>query len=364
MKSLLRRIVSHAYVFIYSLNGVRHFGRQAIALGSLNAFKLTGILIVIAIAGVSVRSAAIGIVGGAAAALIVVAYLVRGYPKGGENLRTGMLLRTSLQFTALFFAGAIWDEIDILMFGVLVDSSDEVGLFRAGQTIAGASDALFLPLLLALFPMISSAGSSEANEEVASHVRNSIGLVIMIFIPLVASAFIVGDDVLTLFFGHQYVDVAFIVGPLTIAALFFILYEIVDSYLRASRRLRLSAIIVGGLLSLQIVLNFSLIPHYQIWGVVISILSVSILAGTGMVVYAFRALGLKIRWMPVARISITSVIAFLPLLLWEPDQSQYAVLLAAICTGVYAGLLIFLGKGKKSDIVRILGIARRLTHPV
>ena len=53
-----------AYVFIYSLNGVRHFGRQAIALGSLNAFKLTEILIVIAIAGASAGSAAIGIVGG------------------------------------------------------------------------------------------------------------------------------------------------------------------------------------------------------------------------------------------------------------------------------------------------------------
>ena len=81
---------------------------------------------------------------------------------------------------------------------------------------------------------------------------------------------------------------------------------------------------------------------------VISILSVSILAGIGMVVFTFGALGLKIRWMPVTRVSIGSIVAFSPLLLLllEPNRSQYVVLLAAICMGVYAGLLIFFGKAK------------------
>ena len=36
-------------------------------------------------------------------------------------------------------------------------------------------------------------------------------------------------------------------------------------------------------------------------------------------------------------------------------------LLAAVCLGIYAGLLISIGEGKRSDIVRILDKAPRLT---
>ena len=350
-----------AYVFIYSLNGARRFGRQGIALGSLSTFKFAGILIAIATAGASARSAAIGIVGGAVPALIVAAYLVRGIPKRGEYVPTGLLLRISLQFTALFLFSAIWDEISILMFGTLADYSEDIGFLNAALTITNVFDALSLPLLLALFPLISSAVAVEAREELERHFRNAIGLAFVFFAPFAAGAFIVGDDVLAIFFGREYIGAGFIVGPLTIAAIFSILYAIVDTYLRGSRRLRMSAVIVAFLLSAQIVLNFILIPHFQLWGVAISILSVSTLAGTGMVVYAIRALGLRIRWTLVLKVALATGVAFLPLFMWEPDQSQYALLLAAVCLGIYAGLLILLGEGKRSEIASILDKVRRLT---
>lgn len=352
-----------AYVYIHTLNGIRAFAKQAVALGALNVFKMIGILTFLFL-GFGLEGAILGIVCAAVATLVVSAALCRGV-QGGQSFETRRLAIFGAQLAITYLAVEIWTQADILMLQILGTRSQDVGLLGAVNTLRGVLDTIFLPLLIMLFPIIAQYMAIGDAPVVAHYMKKSITYVFLIISPLVVLTYFMGQDILGIVYGSQYLTAAFAVAPLLLSTLFYILYEVLDTFIRGSGKAFLSIQIAAGLLLTHLVLNWFLIPGFGLQGVVITNIVMSFLASLAAGIAVKRSLTLRIDWLSIGKIAFCSLAISTPFLLWPADSRLGAMLMALLCFGLYLCLLVAWKVIDSEDISRVrdLGSMLRMAGP-
>ena len=338
------------FLYVHSLNGLHRFGRQALALGAMNVFKVAAVIAFLLI-GSGPLGAVRGLVLAAAAAALVAGLAARGLP-GGEGFAMRDLARSGAQMSATIFAVAVWERVDLLMLGWLGSRPEDVGLFSAASTLTAAPASLLIPLVLTLLPAVSRASAAGAREDVARFVGQSIAWSYRFLCPLAIGAFVLADDLLGFFYGSEYLPAAFIIGPLVVGALFYALYEMLDTWLRGSGRANTSWRLAGMLLLGHVTLNLALIPRFELAGVVITTVVSAVAATVVTAVPAMRALGLRVGWIGAFRTAAAAVIAFAPLWFWNPGDGKESLAVAIPLLAVYVGLLFLFRELGPDDIRR------------
>jgi O-antigen/teichoic acid export membrane protein len=324
-------------VYVYQLNGLRAFRKQAVALASLNVFKMLATLAFLLL-GYGLGGVVSGWIASAVLFFAVSQRLARGI-SGNREIATRKLFHLGGLFFVAYLAVAAWGQIDLIMLEVLGDDPDDVGLFTAASTLAWAPASLFSPLLLVQFPSVSLAAGSGAPGEIRRSLERSLSLSFMILCPLVAGAQVGGRELLALLYGPRFVEAGFVLGPLAVGVLFFTMYEIMDTYTRAMGRGFASAAITCTMLALHFASNWILIPRYQLLGVAISVAVMSVLACILAGAYLARAVQPRLPWASFGRTLALSVLAFVPYLLWSPRGMQGIAALLT-CLALYFGLLL------------------------
>ncbi len=347
-----------AYVYIHSLNGIRAFAKQAVALGALNVFRMIGILAFLFL-GFGLEGVIFGIVCGAAATLLVSAALCRGV-QGWGSFDTRRFTIFGAQLSITYLAIEIWTQADILMLQALGRSTQDVGLLGAVNTLRGVLVTMFVPLLIMLFPTIARCMAAGDAPVVAHYMRKSITYVFMIISPLVVLAYFMGGDFLGMVYGSQYVMAAFVVAPLLMSALFYTLYDVLDTFICGSGKASLSLRIATGLLLAHLVLNWFLIPRYGLQGVVITNIVMSLLASLAAGIAVMRSLSLRIDWLSIGKILFCSLAVSAPFLLWQADGGLGAVLMALLCLGLYLCLLVAWKVIDSEEYARLRDVGRML----
>ncbi len=352
-----------ALVYIHTLNGIRAFAKQAVALGALNVFKMTGVLAFLFL-GFGLEGAMLGIVCAAVATLLVSAALCRGV-QGGQSFDTRRLTIFGAQLAITYLAVEIWTQADLLMLQILGTRSQDVGLFGAVNTLRGVLDTIFLPLLIMLFPIIAQYMAVGDAPVVAHYIKKCITYVFLICSPLVVMTYFMGQDILGMVYGSQYLMAAFAVAPLLMSTLFYILYEVLDTFIRGSGKAALSLWIATGLLLAHLVLNWFLIPRYGLWGVVITNIVMSLVASLAAGIAVMQSLTLRIDWLSIGKILFCSLAVSVPFFLWQPDGGLGALLMALLCFGLYLCLLVAWKVIDSEDISRVrdLGYMLRRAGP-
>jgi O-antigen/teichoic acid export membrane protein len=354
-------LLALAHLFIHVLNGMQWFRRQALALVALNVFKTLAVLFALGYLKGGAHSAVWGLVAAAGLSTIVAGALCR-HVRGGDGTSFPMvkLVRFGGQLALTYLAVAVWDQVDLLMLQSLGERAAEVGFLTAACALTGGLESIFFPLLVTLFPSISQSVAAGARADAAFYVRLAISYAFIIMCPLAFGSFFVAHDILDLFYGAEYLSAAYAIGPLVVATLFYILYEILDTFLRGSGQAALSFGIAGTLLLVHVALNFALIPGFQMQGVVVTMVITSGLAALVASIPVQRALDLQISWRPVVKIVFFSALSFVPFLLWHPQDSRLALVLAAGCLLFYVGMLVLAKVLTRDDWERI----RELVHLV
>ena len=361
--SLAIPLTGVAYVYIQSLNGLHRFGRQAIALGALNVFNLVGVLLFLRVESGAVIGAVRGLVYAAGATAVIAVFLSHGTPRGDGPASGGNLALQGLQFSMTYLAIAAWERVDLIMLQSLGNVPGDVGLFTAATAITAAPEAIFFPLLIALFPAIARSTAAGAVGETTWYMRKSLGYAFRGLCPLVVGSVFVGREILDVFYGDAYVNAGFAIGPLVLVVLFYTLYQLMDTYLRGSGRSALSVKIALSLLLVHVSLNFVLIPRFQLAGVLTTMVVTSILAAAVTGVPVSRLLALRVPWTSAIKIAVASYVAFVPFHFWNPGGLG-SLGLAVPCLAVYAGLLRLLREldaddmGRARELARMVGLGR------
>lgn len=339
------------HVYVYQLNGLRAFRKQAVALASLNLFKMLATLAFLLL-GYGLGGVVRGWIVSAVLFFAVSRWLGGGIA-GSHEIATRKLFRLGGLFFMVYLAVAAWGQIDLVMLEVLGNEPGDVGLFTAASTLAWAPASLFYPLLLVQFPSVSQAAGSGAPGEVRRSLERSLSLSFMILCPLVVGAHVAGRELLALFYGRQFAGAGFVLGPLAVGVLFFTIYEIMDTYIRAMGRGFASAGVTCTMLALHFVSNWILIPRFQLLGVAISAATMSVLACILAGAYLARVVQPRFPWASFGRTLALSVLAFVPYLLWSPRGPVLGIAALLPCLALYLGLLLRFEAAAAAEIRRI-----------
>ncbi len=340
-----------ALLYAHGMNGLHWFGRQALVLGAMSVLKVVAVLSFLAI-GAGPAGAVRGLVFAAGGAAILALFLGRGI-RGTEPFPAGRLVRYATQLGATYLAVAIWEQVDLLILESVGSVAADPGLFAAVSAVTAAPESIFFPLILTLFPAISRSSAAGETGEIARYLSRSLGWAFRLLCPLVAGSFFLGNDLLGLFYGTEYLAAAFAIGPLMVAILFYTLYQLMDTYLRASGHGGLSWRIAGGLLIVHIALDLILVPRFQLVGTVATMVASSVLAAAIVAVPVCRRLGIRANPLSIAKVLAAAAVAFIPLALWDPGDGKESVLLSVPLLAVYGALLYAFREINREDLSRI-----------
>ncbi len=138
-----------------------------------------------------------------------------------------------------------------------------------------------------------------------------------------------------------------------VAILFYTLYQLMATYLRASGHGGLSWWVAGGLLIVHIALDLILVPRFQLVGTVATMVASSVLAAAIVAVPVCRRLGIRANPLSIAKVLAAAAVAFIPLALWDPGDGKESVLLSVPLLAVYGALLYAFREINREDLSRI-----------
>ncbi len=349
-------LTAGAFVFTNSLNGMRAFGRQAVGLGSLTVFKMFAILAFL-IFGFGIDGVVLALPISAAAAFVLSGALCRKVT-GNRRINVKKLFRFGAQICFAETLLTVWYYVGLVLLKYLGSDLADVGLFTAVEAITSAPESLFLPLFVALYPNVAYSLSIGAKQEVASHIRNSVYYAFLIMCPLVIGSGFIGKELMGVFYGEAYVRVSFAVAPLVAAVLFRSLFELLDTYIRASGKGALSIRIAAAVLITHTGLCFLLIPPFGLRGLVAAVVISAMIAFLMAGAYVRKVFKLRVNWISVSKIVVCSIIVFMPLY-FSSLNGIWAILSTVPCLLVYPVLLILLGELERDDLNRIKGLAQQ-----
>jgi O-antigen/teichoic acid export membrane protein len=328
-----------AMVYVHHWNGVQAFRRQAAALASSSVAKVAAIALLLWL-GFGIEGALQGLVVASAAFLAAAAWLGRSVA-GNTGFATARLARLALVLSTTSVFTAIWAQMDLLMLEVLGDAPGDIGFYTAASMLASAPAAFVYPLLMALLPAFSRASLAAAvSPELARTLGKAMLYSFVALCPCVVGAFLLAPELLSLFFGGEFAGAARSVGPIAASMLFFTLFEIVDTCMRASGRAGWSLRATALLVALHFALNCILIPRFQLLGAVVSVLAVCLLGCVAACAAAVWSFGVRLPWSRGVWALLWACTVFAPYCFWRPGSAVLALAGAAPCLAAYAVLLV------------------------
>lgn len=336
-------------VWLYAANGVEAFGVQALGQGAMTVLRL----VVTAVAlwlGYGLWGTAAAMPVAAALTLAVVWGAARRLvaPDGAEEPGGAALNRDALAFTGTFALVNLWLYVDPLLIAALTEGTREVGLFNAAATIGSAPEALFAPLILALFPVLAADA-----DRAADRTRRAARWAWLIFCPLIVGSVWIAADLVTLTFGPAFAEAAGVLPLLVGAAFLKTLYYFGDGFLRASGRRGTAVWIVGLALGLNVALGLLLIPALGGTGAALASV-LSGLAAAGLGLWPVRG-----RWSAADTSAALwplpcALVAFAPFALLAAP-GIWALVLSLACIGLYGLALNAVGVLSRAEIASLRG---------
>lgn len=174
------------------------------------------------------------------------------------------LLREAPVFLASSFTWALYSRLDVLVLSRVV-SVEEVGYYAAAQRIVLMCQELPQSLMVVMFPILAAAYRHDASE--FRHLMARIAkYMVMIAIPLVVGATVVGSPLLAWLFGERFQTAAPILACLMWSLLLFGMTKLLGSGLIATDHQTADLVINVIVLALTFGMLLVFVPRYGALG--------------------------------------------------------------------------------------------------
>lgn len=363
-------------VFVGSVNGLRHFGKQA-SLDMGFATIRAGAILGGAALGFGVAGAVTGFTGAAFTIFVVAAIWVR-LPRGEERFALGRLFDFMIRLFVYTLTLNATMRADLLLLKrnavALVSETGDAARRRATSTLAGyygtAQSLAFIPyqailaVAFVIFPLVSRSTFDADLAKTQAYIRQTLRLS-LIFVAAVASVFIANPAaVIAVPYPAAYVVGAPALRILAAGMVFFSMFTIINTILNGAGR-TLETIISGGVtLTASVTGNALFVPRAAsalsaleraAWASSLAMALGCVLAA----ILLFRRFRAAFPPLTVLRtVLVTVALAFLGHFL--PVGSK--LLTIAESVGIFVAFFVFLailGEFRRDDIAAIVGSLRR-----
>jgi stage V sporulation protein B len=355
-------IPAYALYSIYGagyLNGLRKFGRQALASIGDSITKV-GAVIALVLFGFGVGGAIAGYILAALAGFLLAWKFLRPVEKSKVNFGWRKLVGFGIPatlFAATFF---LLMSIDLFAVKAIGGGETEAGYYTSATTISRVSYFLFAGLAMTLLPSISKSTSSNNTELTKGYIQQSMRYMLMVLIPGVLLISATSADLLTLVYSSRYIEAAsslrILAFGLGLLSLFFVLAHII----MGSGRPKIALWIALPLVGVDILLNIFLIPRYGLVGAAWATTITGFLGVCAASVYTLWRFKTLTNLKSLGRICLASAVIYVIAL----QVSLPVVWLPLIYIGLlalYGGLLLLTRELKREDLAtlrRILPLER------
>jgi len=226
------------------------------------------------------ESLVVAYINGVAIGFVIVLFMLKDHfyssLTGFDKTLVRSILKDSLPFALASFLGAIMINTDLIMIGWM-RSADEVGFYSAAQKPVQVFYTIASLFAVSIFPALTKT-LKDSIEKGARILEHAVSMSLLAAIPLSLGGIILGDQIISLVFGSQYLPAtaSFQILMLTILIIFPSVI-VSNSILAHEQQKNFVAFSLIGAIS-NIVFNFLLIPTFGIAGVSASTVITQILA--------------------------------------------------------------------------------------
>lgn len=175
--------------------------------------------------------------------------------------------------------------LDLYFVKSLLQSDYLTGIYNAAITAGRIPYYLFYALTIILLPAISKSTAERNDAETRSLVDKSLRLLVLLLFPMVALLTTYAPQAMHFFFGPKYIEGAETMSIYTIGVGFLTVFYVLSFALNGAGLVKIPMkLAMGGFLSM-VVLNFILIPKYQIIGAALATTLVSLMLMIGILIY-------------------------------------------------------------------------------
>ncbi|XCN75099.1 MAG: flippase [Candidatus Electrothrix aestuarii] len=175
------------------------------------------------------------------------------------------LLKKSIPFSLMNIFVTIYYHVDSVMLQVF-DGYKVVGQYNAAYRLIDAPLFISMSVTTALFPAISRLYYKKENQKLQKLISESFKKILATGLFISITAAFLADDLISIIYGEEYAAAADVLPVLIFGVACIMPGSICNTVVRASDRQSLSAIIAGGGVIFNIVLNLLLIPKYSLLG--------------------------------------------------------------------------------------------------
>ncbi|MDO8566273.1 MAG: oligosaccharide flippase family protein [Candidatus Moranbacteria bacterium] len=247
---------------------------------------------------------------------------------------------------------------DLYFVKSLLQSDYQTGIYNAAITVGRIPYYLFYALAIILLPAIAKTTAENNMRETENLVNRSLRLLTLLLFPLVTLLALYAPQVLSLFYGERYEAAA---APMSIYAVgvgFLTIFYVLSFALNGAGLVKIPMkLAFFGFLGM-IVLNFLLIPKWQLVGAALSTTLICLALTIGILVYTKRHFNVHI---PIKTLlfSLTSILLILFFSRFLPHGAYSFIISGAVLFIAYFGILRFFGELADEDIAPFLKLFKK-----
>ncbi|MFZ1720689.1 MAG: polysaccharide biosynthesis C-terminal domain-containing protein, partial [Candidatus Moraniibacteriota bacterium] len=238
--------------------------------------------------------------------------------------------------------------LDLYFVKSLLQSDTLTGIYNAAITVGRIPYYLFYALTIILLPAISKSTAERNTEETESLVNKSLRLMTLILFPLVTLIIIYSTQILRIFYGAKYLEASAPMNVYTIGVGFLTVFYVLAFALNGANLVKIPMkLAFFGFLGM-ILLNFLLIPQWQLVGAALSTTIVSLLLMIAILIYTKKHFNVHIPLRTFFFSILTScIITFIAR--YCPDGSWEFIFSGTALFIIYFILLKIMGELEASD---------------
>jgi len=181
------------------------------------------------------------------------------------------IISSAWPIALLSIIGIFMTNIDVIMLGFF-KTGQEVGLYSSGQRIIQILYTLPAIISTSFFPVISRFVGQKDNIKTRLLIEKGLTVVFLIGMPLIIGGIILGENIINLLYGSEYLPATLSFQILILNIIFVFPSYFIGSYIFAYNEQKRIApyLIIGSLVN--VALNALLIPFYGIAGAAIATL--------------------------------------------------------------------------------------------
>ena len=276
---------------------------------------------------------------------------VRAFGKQAKTMVVYSITKVFAVFTLVFIDLKINGAILGYLIAVkaLVMDNAKTGFYTSATTLARTPYFIFIALSATLLPSISKSIANNDSKLTNKYINQSLRYMLVLLIPGALLVSATSNNLISLVYTTKYINAAPSLSILIFGLTFLSVFVILTTIITASGKPKISMIVALMLVPIDIVLNLTLIPIYELKG---AALATTITAFIGLVIaaaYVFQRFGTLMNPISFLRISGASLIIYFVAIVY----SISGVLLVAnymFLFLVYLGLLWVSKEIKKEDI--------------